>query len=136
MSKEQLIKEIYTHVTKNMGVDFKSKQRHEDKIVALDLFQNICINVLKPFFVRDGDLYIFIGKFTNRDRTSVICSKNRIELKLLQFSEFKQFYKESVSTFKKLSGATDLHDEIRLRQNIIKRERRKINQLKKELECI
>ena len=136
MTKEELIKEIHSHVFNYFGFDFLKKGRQENKIFALDIFQNITIEVLRPYFVRLTDLYNFIGKYSNRDRTSVICSKNRIEIKLFQYPENVKYYKETTSYFKKLSGATDLHKEIKVRRNRIKNEQRKIRQLKKELECI
>lgn len=136
MTKEELIKEIHNHVFIHFGIDFLKKERHENKIVALDIFQNITIEVLRPYFIRLTDLYNFVGNYSNRDRTSVICSKDRIDLKLFQFPEYREYYKETTRYFKKLSGATDLHEEIKVRQNRIKNEQRKINQLKKDLECI
>lgn len=136
MTKEELIKEIHIHVFNYFGFDFIKKERQENKFVALDIFQNITIEALKPYFVRPTDLYNFIGNYSNRDRTSVICSKNRIDVKLFQYPENVKYYKETTRYFKKLSSATDLHKEIKVRQNRIKNEQRKINQLKKDLECI
>jgi hypothetical protein len=136
MTKEELIKEIHNHVFIHFGVDFLKKERHENKIVALDIFQNITIEVLKPYFLRLTDLYNFIGSYSNRDRCSVIASKDRIEIKLFQYPENIKYYKETISYFKKLSDATDLHEEIKVRQNRVRNEQRKINQLKKDLECI
>lgn len=136
MTKEKLIKEIHNNVFNHFGVDFLKKERHENKIVALDIFQNICIEVLKPYFIRLTDLYSFIGSYTKRDRTSVIASKNRIDLKLFQYPEYKSYYKETNTYFKNLSGATDLHKEIKIRQKALNKEQRKIDKLKKDLECI
>ena len=136
MTKEQLIKEIYTYISKSMGVNFKKKNRNTINIIAFDIFTSVSNEVLNPFFKKRGECFEFIAKFTNRKRVGVFCSVQRIELKLLQFPEYKKIYDDALIKFRMLSNATDIHKEIDLRTEFIRLENEKINQLKKKLECI
>lgn len=88
--KTKILEKIYNLVSEEFDIDFKNGGRKEDEVIARDFYYALCNENLRSG--RFKTPFVTIGKFVNRDHSSVVTGCKRIDNILFNNKDLEPVY--------------------------------------------